>query len=75
MPSDIFVHARTAFNKADWLHLVLSPTVAVGGVKECGIFMNEITTEAGAWESPDWSTGAESPLIIVTDVRGDSVKV
>ncbi len=49
--SDIFVHARTAFNKADWLHLVLSPTVAVGGVKECGIFMNEITTEAGAPES------------------------
>lgn len=26
-------------------------------------------------ESPDWSTGAESPLIIVTDVIGESVRV
>lgn len=47
----ILVHARTVLNKADRLHFVLSPAVAVGGVKECGIFMNEITTEAGVPES------------------------
>lgn len=40
--------------RKDWPvdYFVLSPSVAVGGVEECGIFMNEITTEAGVPASP-----------------------
>lgn len=58
------------------IHSLSSLAVAVGGVKECGIFVNEITPVGICLEAfGDWLSGGKSVLFVVTDVRRQSMKV
>lgn len=58
------------------IYSLSSLAVAVGGVKECGIFVNEITPVRICLEAlPDWLSRGKSAPFVVTDVSRESMKV